>query len=622
MIGALDFGAPAALLALALVPLVAAALWRGDRRRSAADRAVGGAPALRLGRSRWRRWLRAALVLAALAAIVLAAARPQWGEQQRTVAQRGIDVAIALDVSRSMTATDVQPSRARAAAAALDELLASMSGDRGALVTFAGSALVRSPLTRDLDALAQLVARAQAEAALTRPGSNVGVALQRALEALDVESPARTQVIVIVSDGEDPSERRLVDFAVELAADRSVRIYAAVAGTAGGGELPGAQLPGGGTEVSVADPGLLAAAAAETGGELRSLGSLPGLAVTFRRLQQTRFAEEEESAPVERFQWFAGAALALLAAHTLVAEGGRRRPLGRLRPRLLSAPATVLLAALGALLLAACGGSVAYRETRAANEAYDAGRYEEALERYEAAAEAEPTPADLATLAFDRGNALHRLERYEEATEASAQAANETEDAALAAVAAYALGSHAVRAGRLEVARDAFVTALLRDPDDADARANLEIVLRALAPPEAPPTPPETPGEQPPEGGDSASGAPDAGSPDAGATDADAGVGPPGGDPSAAPPTGQQPGGVPVPGSGDPGDLGAPLEPGATGAQSAEEARAALEAALAELESGEIPLEEALRILDLVRQLDALAALGAEPSPGRSLPPR
>jgi Ca-activated chloride channel family protein len=618
VIGSLEFGAPGVLLALALVPLVAAALWRGEQRRAAADRALGGAPALRLGRSRWRRWLRAALLLGALAAIVLAAARPQWGEEQRAVAQRGIDVAIALDVSRSMTATDVEPSRARAAAAALEELLASMSGDRAALVTFAGSALVRSPLTRDLGALAQLVARAQAEAALTRPGSNLGVALQRALDALNVEEPARTQVIVIVSDGEDPSERRIVDFAVETAADRGVRVYAAVAGTPGGGELPDAQLPGGGTEVSVADPGLLAGAAAETGGEFRSLASLPGLAVTFRRLQQTRFAEEEESAPIERFQWFGGVALALLAVHTLVAEGGRRRPLGRVRPRLLSTPATVLLASVGALLLAACGGSAAYEETRAGSEAYDAGRYEEALERYDAAADADPPPADLATLAYDRGNALHRLERYDEATDAAAQAANETEDLALAAEAAYALGSHAFRAGRLEAAREAFVTALLRDPEDADARANLEIVLRVLAPPdEAPPGPADpSPSDSDPEPGE-----PDGDAADGDPPDGDAGAGPPGGDPTAAPP-GQQPGGDPVPGAGVPGDSASPADPAASGAQSAEEARAALEAALSELESGEIPLEEALRILDLVRQLDALAALGEPPSSGRPLPPR
>lgn len=619
MIGAVEFGAPAFLLALALVPLVAVGLGYGGRRRTAADRAVGGGVALRRGRSSRRRWVRGVLLLSAIAAVVLAAARPQWGVEQRTVAQRGIDVAIALDVSRSMTAADVEPSRARAAAAALEGLLASMDGDRGALVTFAGNALVRSPLTRDLGVLAHLVSRAQAEAALLRPGSNIGVALQRSLDALDVEEPARTQVIVLLSDGEDPSERRLVDFAVEAAADRGVRIYAAVAGTAGGGALPGAELPSGGSEVSVPDATLLAGAARDTGGELRSLGSLPGLAVTFRRLQQTRFADDEERAPVERFQWFAGVALVLLAARELVAEGGRWRP-GRVRTRLFSRSATALFAALGAALLVSCGGSEAYRETRAGNEAYGMGRYEEALVHYKAAAEADPPAEDLATLAYDRGNVLHRLERYEEAAEWSARAANETQDVEVAAGATYALGSHAVRAVRLDAAREAFVTVLLRDPRDEDARANLEIVLRALAAADDPAA--ISPGEA--GGGEAGEGEPVPGSPSGPS-------GPPGVDATSAPlgsaatgaGPGQDPGaqlGVGVaPGSGVAGPVGVP---GPGGALSADQARAALEAALAELASGEIPLDEALRILALVRELNALVDLGEELRPGGPLPPR
>ena len=79
---------------------------------------------------------------------------------------------------------------------------------------------------------------------------------------------------------------------------------------------------------------------------------------------------------------------------------------------------------------------------------------------------------------------------------------------------------------------------------------------------------------------------------------------------------------APLPGAGDPGDSGPLVDAEPGDAQSAEEARAALEAALADLDTGEISLEEALHILDLVRQLDALATLRDEPTPGRALPPR
>lgn len=615
MIGPLSFGAPILLAALAVTPLVWGALRYGERRRADADRAVGGPAALRRGRSTARRRLRGALLIAAIAASVLAAARPQWGEEQRLVEQRGIDVALVLDVSRSMTATDVEPSRAHAAANALTGLLGGLVGDRGALVTFAGSALVRSPLTRDLEVLAQLVERAQSEAALMRPGSNVGVALQRALDALNVEDAARTQVIVLVSDGEDPAGERFVDFARETASSRGVRIYTAVAGAPGGGALPGPARVGSGPEMSVPNAALLADAARGTGGELRTLSSIPGLAVTFRRLAQTRFAEDTERAPVERFQWLAAAALVLVAARELVSEGRRGRG-GRGLPRLL--PASLVGALLGAALVASCGGSEAYRETRAGNEAFRAERYEEALARYEAAAEAAPSAEDLAILAYDRGNALGGLERYEEAMEAAAAAADETEDPELAAVAAYARGIHAARALRLEAARDAFVTALLRDPDDDAARANLEIVLRALG------TAPG-PEEDPAEGADAESGLP-------GPDDSSAG---PGGQPTPAPAPGSpggaqagpggagtQPGAGPVPGGAAAPDGLAGQQPGPAAAVSAEEARAALEAALAELESGEMALEEALRLLDLVHLLNALVDLGGPRQPENVPPPR
>ena len=617
MIGPLSFGAPILLAALAVTPLVWGALRYGERRRADADRAVGGPAVLRRGRSTARRRLRGALLIAAIAASVLAAARPQWGEEQRLVEQRGIDVALVLDVSRSMTATDVEPSRAHAAANALTGLLGGLVGDRGALVTFAGSALVRSPLTRDLEVLAQLVERAQSEAALMRPGSNVGVALQRALDALNVEDAARTQVIVLVSDGEDPAGERFVDFARETAASRGVRIYTAVAGAPGGGALPDTARVGSGPEMSVPNAALLADAARGTGGELRTLSSIPGLAVTFRRLAQTRFAEDTERAPVERFQWLAAAALVLVAARELVSEGRRGRG-GRGLPRLLPASLVGALLALGAALVASCGGSEAYRETRAGNEAFRAERYEEALARYEAAAAAAPSAEDLAILAYDRGNALGGLERYEEAMEAAAAAADETEDPELAAVAAYARGIHAARALRLEAARDAFVTALLRDPDDDAARANLEIVLRALGAA----TEPE---EDPAEGGDAESGLPGpegssagpGGQPTPGPAPVSPGGAPPG--PGGA---GTQPGAGPVPGGAAAADGLAGQQPGPAAALSAEEARAALEAALAELESGEMALEEALRLLDLVHLLNALVDLGGPGRPGDVPPPR
>src|SRR5690606_33791192 len=150
-------------------------------------------PGLRTERGGRLRLMLGVLVVAALALAVVAAARPQWGEDDEALAQRGIDLIIALDVSRSMEAQDVQPSRAEAAAAGLNEMLSHMTGNRVGLVVFAGNAFARAPLTVDLPVVTSLVTRAQAEAPLVQPGTNLRAALAEAFRLLDVEDAAETQ---------------------------------------------------------------------------------------------------------------------------------------------------------------------------------------------------------------------------------------------------------------------------------------------------------------------------------------------------------------------------------------------------------------------------------------------
>lgn len=99
----------------------------------------------------------------------------------------------------------------------------------------------------------------------------------------------------------------------------------------------------------------------------------------------------------------------------------------------------------------------------------------------------------------------------EEALRAFAAAAASARDPDLAALAYYDLGVAALRADRLEIARDAFLDAVALAPDDRRALFNLEWTLEALA--ERVATPPPPPGS--------------AGDPDPG-TDPRDGAGPPG----------------------------------------------------------------------------------------------
>ena len=613
----MSFGQPVALLALfALVPIAAAWAYAAWRRRGA-DRAVAGPDALRRGRSRSRDLTRAALLFGAVACIALAVAQPRWGGAESPLTRRGIDVVVALDISRSMLATDVAPSRASAAAAGLNDMLDHLRGDRVGLVTFGGSAFARSPLTLDLDAIAFLVNRAQLEGALVKPGTDIGAALQASLKTLDVPDHAQTQAIVVISDGENLGTD--LDAAIEAARSRGVQVYTVAVGTDNGATVPPRSTPtitqpaAEDSTVSRADRATLGRIASETGGETREVAGIAGLAVEFARLQQTDFEATSETIPIERFQWFLGAAVALLLAQWAIAEGARVRLPLRIGSRR-SLHGAGLLGLFLTLLLAGCGGTAAHQKVEEGNAAYAAGRYDDALVAYDAAQDLLPGDP---IVGYDIGNTLERLGRFEDAIKASrtaAQGADRNDDSRTYVSALYAVGNHALQAQQLEAARDAYIDALLRDPSDADAKHNLELVLRVLQPDQTPPgaTPTPTPaagqatpgGSPAPGDGSAQPGTPGAGQPAGSPT---RGTGTPGAQPgvTATPLAGGTPGATGIPQTG----TGQATQPGAGEGES-------LEAQLNELLADGGSVEDALAILDRLRQQSEVAGLEPNRSSG------
>lgn len=593
-----ELAQPLGLLALlALVPIALA--WRyATTRRLRADEAYGGATQLRSGDG--ERWRRAAMLLTvvAIALLAVAVARPRWGETPADLERRGVDIAIALDVSRSMLATDEPPTRAEAAAEGLRTLLTHLRGDRVSLTIFAGSAFERSPLTLDLDAVAQLVTRAQTEASLVRSGSDLGLAIEQALASLLVDDAAETQVILVISDGEDLRDR--LDVALVLAEDRGVRIDTVAIGTAAGAELDDGQR-------SQADRDTLAMIANRTGGELRELETVAGLAVEYRRLALTAFETTTEEVPAERFQWLIAAALALLVLGTLLPGAGTHRPLriDRLplgtRDRLGSARHGLTAAGLLAtLLITACAGTSTFEHVERGNEAFAAGDFDAAQVSYSLAAEQDP---ENATIRYNRANALHELRRFEEARLVYEEALLLEQETSLANRLRYGAANTEFRRDALEGARDGYIALLRNDPDDLDAVANLELVLMRLRPPEEAPPPPASDDDgdtfdpvgpdQPSDGG------------------GQSGDGSGQSDDSSGPGSGPAGGDAPPAGSPRPSD-DAPLT---AGSRTLEDALAALTEAQAAF-GEEISLEEALLLLELSSEANALRTLRGTPLGG------
>lgn len=141
-----------------------------------------------------------------------------------------------------------------------------------------------------------------------------------------------------------------------------------------------------------------------------------------------------------------------------------RRPQPRLRNFVISTLSFVL-----AVHAADVGGLM-----RQGNSLYNRGKYDEALSRYQMAEVLEP---DATAIHYNLGNALFRLGRYQDA-------ARELELVMIdkkperRANAMYNMGNVAFKAGQLDPAIKAYTSALAINPNDKQAKQNLEFCLK------------------------------------------------------------------------------------------------------------------------------------------------
>jgi Ca-activated chloride channel homolog len=306
----LSFQAPLLLGLLAVVPLVAALyVFAQKRRRKFAVRYSNvDVLAAVAGRS-WTRHVPAVLALLALAALLIALGRPE-----RTVAapQRQGTVMMVTDTSGSMDATDVSPSRLRAAQAAARTLAKELPEQfRLGLVSFNNVAeqLVAPP-----------VDRSQVQAAIdglkvrgsTAMGDGLELGLQSArTRVADTEGRTRRlpAVMVLLSDGKSERGTEPVEVA-DQAKKQKVPIYTIALGTQQG------TLNRGGRAIPVPPDNVTLRDIAETtGGRFFAAPSAARLESIYENLG-TRFSTRKEKQEVTSA--FAGGALVLLLAAAIL----------------------------------------------------------------------------------------------------------------------------------------------------------------------------------------------------------------------------------------------------------------------------------------------------------------
>lgn len=128
--------------------------------------------------------------------------RPLWGHKDFEVFEKDRDIIFVLDISRSMSATDVRPNRLDAARRSIENTIPSIVGVKVALVTFAGSAEIRCPITDDYEFFLQTLANATPDSAVVG-GSFLNSALEKVSDKLLDQKRQGKQEVIVISDGGD-----------------------------------------------------------------------------------------------------------------------------------------------------------------------------------------------------------------------------------------------------------------------------------------------------------------------------------------------------------------------------------------------------------------------------------
>lgn len=482
----LRFEHPEYLYFLLLIPALAIGLYflnRRQRKQFAAFAGLSLLPQLAPEASIAKKFSKQIILLLALASLILAIANPQVGTRLEEVKREGIDMFVVMDVSLSMKAEDIRPSRLEKAKRDVSELLHKLSGDRVGMVVFAGQAFVQFPLTSDYSAADLFLSAIDVDAVPT-PGTMVGSGIDLALQSFSKDAPTQ-KAIVVVSDGENTEGD--VQGAVDDAKKAGVRVYCVGMGTPEGGPIPVVDKNGNRIDykhdqsnnivLTKLDESSLQQIASATGGSYHRATSggneIDDIFKELGSLQKAEFGTKQVTGYESRYQYPLFFALMLLIAEFMMSErrGKWFDKVKRMIPGIASA-----------IILVCFMSSFAFAQTvrshvKDGNQAYEKGKYDDAEASYKKALEKNPKSKEAQV---NLGNSYYKQQRFDDAMRQYGSATTTMKSPQEKSMAAYDIGNSLYSAQKYQDAINAYRQALKLNPNDDDARYNLQMARMKL----------------------------------------------------------------------------------------------------------------------------------------------
>lgn len=455
-------------LILLIIPVTALYYYALYRKRKTA--ALIGEPALvkELTQSYLpkRYFLKFLLITLSIICLVIATANPRSAGGKRWVEKNGIDVMIALDVSNSMLADDIPPSRLLRAKQLLNRLLSKLDNNRVGMVLFAGNAYLQMPLTGDLSAASMYINVAAPDLVPTQ-GTNIAEALQRSNGAFNSEEE-RFKSIVLITDGEEHD-----DNAISVAEDMAKQ--GVVINCIGMGNPDGTVLvfkntgeikkdAEGNPVITKLNEKLLMSIASKTNGTYyryeNSTDAVDAVTDVIGSMEKRITKDETGMEYNSYFIYFLLLAFTFLIIEMMVSDKRHIRNV-KLKP---------------VLIFFVCFPLWSTAQMREANKLYNDEKFEEAARLYENIIEQSPS----FTAYYNYANALYKSKKPEEAVKAYDQALTFQAGNLDRATAYFNKGVVLQNSGNTAACIAAYKACLRLDPDDQQARHNLQKALREM----------------------------------------------------------------------------------------------------------------------------------------------